>query len=295
MVVWNVDVPLASTLAEPIIVGVRGCRSGFVWVARAGRFGGAAGSVGGGARLVVDGVHHLRPGPSRFGAGFEHGERRRRGEHRQRSYVWFGGTSTGSGTTSTTGTWNPITVASTSSTTVGTGTSSSTTAGAGGSGGGEGGGQSGSDATRGETRDRCPGHTMRGRRARQTADVRLAYTEVKAPIDGIVDVRAARPGEVVNAGQPVVTLINPDDLWVRVDVEETYIDRVRIGDHIPVRLPWAAGRRRRVLPRVDAGFATQRDVSRTKRDIKTFEIRLRCDNKERRLAVGMTVSDAAGE
>jgi HlyD family secretion protein len=39
---------------------------------------------------------------------------------------------------------------------------------------------------------------------------------------------------------------------------------------------------------VDAGFATQRDVSRTKRDIKTFEIRLRCDNTERRLAVGMT-------
>ena len=39
---------------------------------------------------------------------------------------------------------------------------------------------------------------------------------------------------------------------------------------------------------VDAGFATQRDVSRTKRDIKTFEIRLRCDNSDRSLAVGMT-------
>ena len=39
---------------------------------------------------------------------------------------------------------------------------------------------------------------------------------------------------------------------------------------------------------VDAGFATQRDVSRTKRDIKTFEIRLRIDNKDRRLATGMT-------
>ena len=39
---------------------------------------------------------------------------------------------------------------------------------------------------------------------------------------------------------------------------------------------------------MDAGFATQRDVSRTKRDIKTFEIRLRVDNKDRRLAVGMT-------
>jgi len=29
-------------------------------------------------------------------------------------------------------------------------------------------------------------------------------------------------------------------------------------------------------------------VSRTKRDIKTFEIRLRLDNSDRRLATGMT-------
>jgi hypothetical protein len=39
---------------------------------------------------------------------------------------------------------------------------------------------------------------------------------------------------------------------------------------------------------VDADYATQRDVSRTKRDIKTFEIRIRCDNQDRSLAVGMT-------
>jgi HlyD family secretion protein len=39
---------------------------------------------------------------------------------------------------------------------------------------------------------------------------------------------------------------------------------------------------------VDADYATQRDVSRTKRDIKTFEIRLRVDNSDRVLAPGMT-------
>jgi HlyD family secretion protein len=133
-------------------------------------------------------------------------------------------------------------------------------------------------------------HAQAAAAAQQTkADVRLAYTEVKSPIDGVVDVRAARPGEVVTAGQPVVTLINPDDLWVRADVEETYIDRVRIGDHIPIHLPSGQELDGVVFYRgVDAGFATQRDVSRTKRDIKTFEIRLRCDNKDRRLAVGMT-------
>ena len=76
---------------------------------------------------------------------------------------------------------------------------------------------------------------------------------------------------------------------MRADVEETYIDRVRVGDTLTVRLPSGDEREGTVFYRgVDAGFATQRDVSRTKRDIKTFEIRLRVDNKDRRLAVGMT-------
>ena len=121
------------------------------------------------------------------------------------------------------------------------------------------------------------------------AEVRLAYTEIRAPIDGIVDVRAVRPGEVVSAGQPIVSLINPDDLWVRVDVEESYIDGIHLGDRLTVQLPSGVAREGVVFFRgVDAAFATQRDVSRTKRDIKTFEVRLRVDNLDRRLAVGMT-------
>lgn len=121
------------------------------------------------------------------------------------------------------------------------------------------------------------------------ANVRLHYTQVTAPVAGIVDVRAARIGEVLTAGQPIVTLVNPDSLWIRADVEESYIDRIRIGDTLAVRLPSGSLVRGTVIFRgVDADFATQRDVSRTKRDIKTFEIRLRVDNRDRRLAVGMT-------
>ena len=121
------------------------------------------------------------------------------------------------------------------------------------------------------------------------ANVRLTYTEITAPSAGVVDVRAARVGEVVTAGQPIVTLVDPDSLWIRADIEETYIDRIRLGDTLTVRLPSGAERRGTVIYRgVDADFATQRDVSRTKRDIKTFEIRLRVDNADRRLAVGMT-------
>ena len=124
---------------------------------------------------------------------------------------------------------------------------------------------------------------------RTKADVRLGYTEIRAPADGVVDVRVARPGEVVTSGEVILTLLDPDDLWVRADLEETYIDRVRLGDTLTVRLPSGEERVGTVIFRaVDAGFATQRDVSRTKRDIRTFEIRLRVDNADRRLAVGMT-------
>lgn len=124
---------------------------------------------------------------------------------------------------------------------------------------------------------------------RKQAQVRLDYTEIRSPIDGFVDTRAALQGEVVNIAQPIVTLINPDNLWVRADVPETYIDRLRLGQELQVRLPSDVERTGTVFYRgADADFATQRDVSRSKRDIKTFEIRLRVDNRDRALAVGMS-------
>ena len=123
----------------------------------------------------------------------------------------------------------------------------------------------------------------------EKAKVRLAYTEIRAPTNGIVDVRATLAGEIVSPGQTIVTLVDPDDLWVRADVEESYIDRVHLDDELTVRLPSARTETCKVFFRgVDADYATQRDVSRTKRDIKTFEVRLRCDNRDRSLALGMT-------
>ncbi len=38
------------------------------------------------------------------------------------------------------------------------------------------------------------------------AEVRLGYTNVYAPVNGTVSVRAAREGEVLTSGQPIVTV-----------------------------------------------------------------------------------------
>jgi HlyD family secretion protein len=124
---------------------------------------------------------------------------------------------------------------------------------------------------------------------KERAKVQLDYTKIYAPISGIVNTRVALPGEVVNPSQAVVTLIDPNNLWIRIDIEETYIDKIHLDDVLQVKFPSGATRDGKVIYRgVDADYATQRDVSRTKRDIKTFEVRVQCDNRDGALAVGMT-------
>jgi len=135
----------------------------------------------------------------------------------------------------------------------------------------------------------------RGRQAaaaaqRAKAEVRLAYATLTAPVAGVVDARAAREGEYVAIGQPILTLVDPARFWVRADVPETLLGQVRPGERLRVRLPWGEEREGTVTYRgADAGFATQRDVDRTRRDIRTFEVRLHVDDPDRRLALGATV------
>ncbi len=123
----------------------------------------------------------------------------------------------------------------------------------------------------------------------QAASARLDQTALLAPLGGVVTLRAARAGEVVNPGSPVVTIFNLGDTWVQADIEETYADQVRLGERVRVRLPSGVEIPGTVFYKAtEADFATQRDVSRTKRDIKTVALRVRVNNADGRLARGMT-------
>ncbi len=126
--------------------------------------------------------------------------------------------------------------------------------------------------------------------AAETA-TQLGYTKIYAPLDGIVSVRVAKQGEVVAQGSPIVVVVDVDHLWVRADVEESYIDSVSFNQTMRVRLPSGDVIQGPVFFKgVENDFATQRDVSRTKRDIKTFAIKVSVPNEGRRLFTGMTAT-----
>lgn len=120
-------------------------------------------------------------------------------------------------------------------------------------------------------------------------EVRLGYTKIYAPVSGTVSVRAAREGEVLNPGSPIVTIVDMRDTWVRAPIPETYADHIGLGDALRIRLPGGTITTGKVFFKAaETDFATQRDVSRRKRDIKTLVLKVRLDNPKGAFVPGMT-------
>ncbi|MFQ5536952.1 MAG: HlyD family secretion protein [Gemmatimonadota bacterium] len=63
----------------------------------------------------------------------------------------------------------------------------------------------------------------------ERAEAALSHAIIHAPFPGVVTVRHREPGEVVPAGAPVLSILNPEDRWVRIYVRENEIGRIRIG------------------------------------------------------------------
>jgi multidrug resistance efflux pump len=62
------------------------------------------------------------------------------------------------------------------------------------------------------------------------------HVDVQAPVDGIVIAEPVAVGATVSAGQPIVSIVDPSDLWVNANVEETNIARVKVGQPVTVHI-----------------------------------------------------------
>ncbi len=121
------------------------------------------------------------------------------------------------------------------------------------------------------------------------AEVRLGYTRIISPVDGVVSVRAAREGEVVSVGTPIVTIVDLTQTWVYAAIPETEAQAVKLGDSLDVRMPGGERVAGKIIAKAtEADFATQRDYSRTKRDIRTVRLKLLIDNPGEKYVPGMT-------
>ncbi|MFN8572958.1 MAG: HlyD family secretion protein [Gemmatimonadaceae bacterium] len=68
--------------------------------------------------------------------------------------------------------------------------------------------------------------------ATDNAGLQLSYTSVISPRSGVVSRRQVEPGQLVQPGQPLLTVVDDQDIWVTANFKETQLERIRVGQSV---------------------------------------------------------------
>jgi HlyD family secretion protein len=120
--------------------------------------------------------------------------------------------------------------------------------------------------------------------------IRLRYTVLRAPFNGVVLVREAELGEVVSPGTPIVTLADLDHIWLRVYLPETDLAKVRWGQEVEVRTdtyPDKVYRGRISVISSDAEFTPKSVQTEEERVTLVYRIKVDVENPNYELKPGM--------
>lgn len=68
------------------------------------------------------------------------------------------------------------------------------------------------------------------------AELNLQYTVVTAPARGVVSKKSVNPGQVIQPGQPLLSLVQTDEVWVTANFKETQLEAMQPGQRVVVRV-----------------------------------------------------------
>lgn len=83
--------------------------------------------------------------------------------------------------------------------------------------------------------ERYPGY-MEAEADLQMAKLNLSYTEIRAPVDGVITRLRLEPGEWVEEGAPAFGIIATGDAWVEANLKETQLTHVREGQLVDIEI-----------------------------------------------------------
>ncbi|MBI4390914.1 MAG: HlyD family efflux transporter periplasmic adaptor subunit [candidate division NC10 bacterium] len=126
--------------------------------------------------------------------------------------------------------------------------------------------------------------------ALREAQARHRERQVLAPAPAVVEVLDVRPGDLLPPNTPVATLLERDQLYVRIYIPETRIGRVRLGQRAEVRVDSFPDQ---VFPaeveqiNQKAEFLPRNVQTREERIHQVFGVKLRLHDREQRIRAGM--------
>ena len=78
--------------------------------------------------------------------------------------------------------------------------------------------------------------------ALEQAKLNLEYTRIKASVSGIISKKSVEVGQVVQAGQPLFSLVLVDQIWVTANFKETQLKNMRPGQPAAIEVDSYGGR-----------------------------------------------------
>ena len=77
---------------------------------------------------------------------------------------------------------------------------------------------------------------MQLRAAVKQAELNLEYATVKAPTGGVVSRKTVEPGQVIQPGQPLMTIVSLDPVWITANFKETQLEDMRPEQRVTVKV-----------------------------------------------------------
>ncbi|MCU1220560.1 MAG: secretion protein HlyD [Candidatus Angelobacter sp.] len=68
------------------------------------------------------------------------------------------------------------------------------------------------------------------------AELNLQYTKIVAPVTGVLSKRSVEPGQTVQSGQPLFSIVNLDDIWTTANFKETQLRGMKVGQPAKIKV-----------------------------------------------------------
>jgi membrane fusion protein (multidrug efflux system) len=79
--------------------------------------------------------------------------------------------------------------------------------------------------------------------ARDNAALQLSYTKVPSPASGIVSRKQVEPGQLIQAGQPIATIVSDTGEFITANFKETQLADIRVGQSAEVEVDAYGGKK----------------------------------------------------
>jgi RND family efflux transporter MFP subunit len=119
--------------------------------------------------------------------------------------------------------------------------------------------------------------------ARDDVKVKRDYSVIRAPFDGVISKKFTEVGELLMPGKQIVTIVNPDRIYVLATIDEVDVGRLKLGQPVAITVDAFPGEKftgsiKRISPIVSGG----------KLETRTADVWIYFDRKQPKIKPGMS-------